>query len=212
MTQPNITVDALLIISSSCPHCPSVLKHFSDLIKAGEITQLTIINIDQQPLAAQKYSVRSVPWIKIGNQHLQGLQTLETIRQNITWAKKKQNLSADFDFLLSNGQASKVTESIIQDPSTITALLELLGDEGTVLSTRIGIGVVMEDFANSELLQSIIPQLGELTKHPNDLIRSDACHYLGLSKDPSVRPILEACLHDINADVREIAQDGLDQL
>ncbi|MCK5917752.1 MAG: thioredoxin family protein, partial [Cocleimonas sp.] len=157
MTQPDTTVDALLILSSSCPHCPSVLNHLSDLVKSGEIAQLTIINIDQQPLAAQKYSVRSVPWIKIGNQHLQGLQTLETLKQNIKWAKDKQSLSADFDFLLSDGQASKVTDYIIQDPSAINTILELLGDNGTVLSTRIGIGVIMEDFASSELLQSIIP-------------------------------------------------------
>ena len=212
MTQSDTSVDALLILSTSCPHCASVLKHLSDLIKSGEIAQLTIINIDQQPSAAQKYAVRSVPWIQIGNQQRQGLQTLATIKQLILWAKEKQNLSAKFDFLLSNGQASKVTDSIQQDPSTINALLALLGDEGTVLSSRIGIGVVMEDFANSEQLQSIIPQLGELTQHSNPIIRIDACHYLGLSNDPSARPYLQTCLQDSNADVREVAQDGLDTL
>jgi len=212
MKNSDFPIDALLIISTSCPHCPSVLNHLSNLIKLGEIAQLTIINIEQQPLAAKKYDVRSVPWLKIGNQKLQGLQTLETIKQNIAWAKNQQNLSADFDFLLSDGQASRVTELILEDPSGITALLELLEDEGTVLSTRIGIGVVMEDFATTDLLKSIIPQLGKLTKHLNHLIRSDACHYLGLSGDPSARPILEKCLNDNNADVREIAQDGLDTL
>lgn len=207
-------IDALLIISSKCPHCASVLGHLSRLVKAGEIAQLTIINIEQRPLVAQQYDVRSVPWLKIGNQQLQGLQTLATIKQNILWAEQKQSLSADFDFLLSNGQASKVTAQIIQQPSAISALLELLGNEGTVLSTRIGIGVVMEDFAASanELLQSIIPQLGKLTQHNSALIRSDACHYLGLSHHPSIQLFLEVCLADSDADVREIAQDGLDAL
>jgi glutaredoxin len=207
-------IDALVIISSQCPHCPSVLEHLSRLVKAGEIAQLTIINIEQHPRAAQQYDVRSVPWLKIGSQQLQGLQTLATIKQNILWAKQKQNLSADFNFLLSNGQASKVTAHIIQQPSAVTAVLELLGNEGTVLSTRIGIGVVMEDFAASasELLQSIIPQLGKLTQHGNALIRSDACHYLGLSNHPSIQPLLEICLKDSDADVREIAQDSLDAL
>jgi len=213
-TTTSSSIDALLIISSKCPHCPSVLGHLSDLVKAGEIAQLTIINIEQQPLAAQQYGVRSVPWLKIGSQQLQGLQTLATIKQNILWAKQKQSLSADFDFLLSNGQASKVTAQIIQQPSAVTTLLELLGNEGTVLSTRIGIGVVMENFATSaiELLQSIIPQLGKLTQHSNALIRSDACHYLGLSHHPSIQPLLEACLKDSDTDVREIAQDSLDEL
>ena len=208
----NNNIEALLIISSSCPHCPSVLNHMSSLIKSGEIAQLTIINIEQQPLSAKKYDVRSVPWIKIGNQKLQGLQTLETLKQKVEWAKQEQTLAADFDFLLSDGQVNKVTEQIQQAPAGISAILELLGDEGTVLSTRIGIGVVMEDIADSNLLKSIIPQLGKLTKHKNALIRSDACHYLGLSGDPLVRPLLQACLNDDNADVREIAQDGLNEL
>lgn len=213
MTNTNNTApEALLIISSSCPHCPSVLNHMSTLIKSGDIAQLTVINIEQQPLAAKKYDVRSIPWLKIGNQNLQGSQTLETIKQKIQWAKEAQSLSADFDFLLSDGQADKVTERIQQKPEHISALLELLGDEGTVLSTRIGIGVVIEDFASSDLLKSIIPQLSKLTKHKNSLIRSDACHYLGLTGDASIKPILEACLKDENQDVREIAQDGLDEL
>lgn len=211
MTNKN-TVDALLIISTNCPHCSSVLTHLSHLIKSGEIGQLTVIDIDQNPLVAQQYGIRSVPWLKIGKQQLQGSQTLETIKQNIVWAKETQSLSADFDFLLSNGQADKVTEQIRQDPSAMSAILTLLGDTGTVLSTRIGIGVVMEDFATSELLQSIVPKLGVLSQHDNALIRSDVCHYLGLSGDLSARPFLEVCLNDSNADVREIAQDSLEAL
>ena len=208
----NSNIEAILIISSSCPHCPSVLAHMSSLIKSGDISQLTIINLEKQPLAAKKYDVRSVPWVKIGNQKLQGLQTLEALKQKIEWAKQEQTLAADFDFLLSDGQAGKVTEQIQQHPEKISAILELLADEGTVLSTRIGIGVVMEDFAGSDLLKSIIPLLGKLTKHKNALIRSDACHYLGLSNDPIARPLLQACLNDDNEDVREIAQDSLDDL
>ena len=211
-TNHHTNVEALLIISSSCPHCPSVLSHLSSLVKSGDIAQLTVINIEQQPLAAKKYDVRSVPWIKIGNQTLQGLQTLETLKQKVTWAKQEQSLSADFDFLLSDGQADKVTEHIKQQPESLSAIIELLGDEGTVLSSRIGIGVVMEDLAGSDLIKSIIPQLEKLTQHNSELIRSDACHYLGLSEDPRVIPILKACLNDDSADVREIAQDALDDL
>jgi thioredoxin-like negative regulator of GroEL len=213
MTKTNDnTVDALLVISTRCPHCSSVLAHLSRLIKLGEIAQLTVINIDQQPLVAQKYGIRSVPWLKIGKQHLQGLQTLETIKQNIIWAKEKQSLSADFDFLLSDGQVDKVIESLQQNPSAISAILTLLNDEGTVLSTRIGIGVVMEDFAASALLQSIVPQFGTLSQHKNAILRSDACYYLGLSGDVLARPFLEVCLKDSSPDVREIAQDGLEAL
>lgn len=204
--------EALLIIGSRCPHCVSVLNHMSTLIKSGDIAQLTIINLEQQPLAAKKYDVRSVPWVKIGNQYLQGAQTLETVKQKVQWAKDAYNLSADFDFLLSDGQVAKVSERILHNPDTLSAILELLSDEGTVLSTRIGIGVIIEELASSDLLKSIIPQLSNLTQHKSSLIRSDACHYLGLTGDTSIKPILEACLNDENQAVREIAQDSLDEI
>lgn len=210
-TNPAV-IESILIISSHCLHCPAVLNNLSTLVKSGEIAQLTVINIEQQPLAAKQYDVRSVPWIKIGSQILQGAQTLESLRQKLAWAKQEQTLAADFDFLLSDGQAAKVVEQIRDDNNAMDVILELLGDSGTVLSTRIGIGVVMEEFMATDLLKSTIPALEKLSTHEDALIRSDACHYLGLSQDASVISILQKRLDDENADVREIAQDSIDDI
>jgi len=168
----------------------------------------------------QTYQVRSVPWVKIGNYELTGAQTLEALKQRAEWAKKDaeasddgtQNQVAEFDFLLSDGQADKVIEAVKKDPSAIQAILQLLGDPGTILSTRIGLGVVFEELANSDLLKSIIPQLGKLTQHEDSRIRADAYHYLGLSGDQQALPFVEKGLNDPDPEVKEIAADSLQEL
>jgi hypothetical protein len=211
--------DALMLLSGHCAHCPAVLDSLSKLIKAGDIGSLQVINLEQHPEAMQEYNTRSVPWVRIGTYELTGAQTLEALKQRAEWALKDQqvdgdNQLAEFDFLLSDGQVNKVIETIKKKPDSLQSIMALLGDTGTILSTRIGIGVVFEELAEShlELLKSLVPELARLTKHDDPRIRADAYHYLGLSKDQRAIPILQAGKNDKDAEVREIVIDSLGEL
>ena len=208
--------EALMLLSSHCAHCPGVLDSLSKMIKNGEIGKLTVINLEQHPEAMQEYNTRSVPWVRIGKHELTGAQTLEALQQRAQWAKDGQksgdNQVADFDFLLSEGQASKVIDAIKHDSTAMTAIMNLLGDPGTVLSTRIGIGVVFEEFAGSELLKSLIEELGAMTKHEDQRIRADAYHYLGMTADKRAITFLQAGTKDKDKEVQDIALDSLEEL
>ena len=210
------TPGALMLLSSSCPHCPGVLDSLAKMIKAGDIASLEVINLEQTPEAMQKYQVRSVPWVRIGEYELSGAQTLEALKQRAQWSKDNNNqetkIVADFDFLLSDGQANKVIQKIRQKPEYFNAIIQLLGDPGTVLSSRIGIGVIFEEFAGSELVKGVIPQLATLTQHEDARIRADAYHYLGLTKDKKAIPYLEKGKSDEDDEIREIARDSLEDL
>lgn len=207
-----------MLLSSHCAHCPGVLDSLSKMIKNGDIGQLQVINLEQNSEAMQTYKVRSVPWVKIGKHELSGAQTLEALQQRANWAREElqnnnaSNTSADFDYLLSEGQASKVIDSIKADNDKIDAIMALLGDSGTVLSTRIGIGVVFEEFAGTELIKSLIPKLGKLTKNQDQRIRADAYHYLGLSQDSSAIPYLKDLKDEKDAEILEIIADSLEAL
>lgn len=207
---------ALMLLSGSCAHCPSVLDSLSKMIKKGDIGSLEVINLEETPDAMQEYNVRSVPWVKIGKHVLTGAQTLDALKQRAQWAKDEQdndtNAVADFDFLLSDGQVNTVIDSIKKDDTGMTTVMSLLGDKGTVLSTRIGIGVVFEEFAQTPLIQSLTAQLGKLTKSEDSRIRADAYHYLGMTNDKSAIPFLEAGKKDEDAEIREIASDSLDEI
>ncbi len=215
--------EALMLLSSHCAHCPSVLDSLSKLIKSGELGNLQVINLEQNPEAMQQYKVRSVPWVRIGKHELTGAQTIEALQQRINWTKEEQqntdngaheNQAADFDFLLSEGQVAKVITTIQNDPSAIQDIMTLLGDPGTVLSTRIGIGVVFEEFARTDLLKSLVDDLGTLSTHQDQRIRADALHYLGMTGDSRAIEYLLAAENnkENNDEIKEIIDDSLSEL
>lgn len=53
--------EAIMLLSSHCAFCPSVLDSLSKMIKSGELSHLSVINLEANPDAMQKYNVRSVP-------------------------------------------------------------------------------------------------------------------------------------------------------
>ncbi len=215
-TEQTNAPSALMLLSSHCAHCPGVLDSLAKLIKSGDLGELRVINLEQHPEAMQEYKVRSVPWVRIGKHEITGAQPMEAFKQRIEWAKKEQsaddNTAADFDFLLSDSQANKVIEAIKKDPHKMDAIMDLLADPRTVLSTRIGIGVVFEEFSGTELLKKLIPKLAELARHEDSRIRADAVHYLGMTADKEAIPILEAAKEDSDSEIREIAADSLEAI
>lgn len=216
LPQNTLSPRAIMLLSSSCPHCPSVLDSLTKMIKAGDLSALEVINLEQSPDATNTFNARSVPWVKIGGYELTGNQTFEALMQRVEWAKNEDNMATQritkFDSLLSNGQVNNVIETIKNDESGMDSIMSLLGDTGTVLSTRIGIGVVFEEFSGTDLLKALIPSLGELTLSDDPRIRADAYHYLGITKDKSSIPYLKAGRNDLDKDVQEIANDSLQEI
>lgn len=204
--------DAIMLLGTHCPHCPGVLKNLTELIKSGELGRLQVINLEQHPDDAAQFGVRSVPWVKIGDYELSGAQDMAALRQRIEWTNNASSLAGEFDHLLSNGKANQVIEHIRNDNKSMSVILDLLKDPATILSTRIGIGVIMEEFAGTDLLREYIPQLAKLADHEDARIRADALHYLGLTQSPEAIPVLEKHLDDGDAEVREVAADSLQAL
>lgn len=128
------------------------------------------------------------------------------------WMMEEHETDILFSAQLSTGRAAEVTARIRQNPATMQVLMDYLSDPRTALSVKIGIGVVMEDFTGTDLLRQQIPTLGKLTKHRNAGIRADACHYLGLTGDKAAIPYLQACLQDQDREVKEVAEDALNEL
>lgn len=204
--------DALLLLGTRCPHCPTVLTALSAMVKAGIIGTLRAVNIEQRPDIAQDLGVRSVPWVRIGPVELEGLHSEKELRD---WAKKAgtpAGLSAWLDELLTTGKINRAQTLVQSEPEGLEALLQLFADPATQLNTRIGISAIMEDLAGTEPLRGLVGRLGELTRHDEARIRGDACHYLELAGDPTAIEYLRPRLEDPDAEVREVAQEALQQL
>jgi hypothetical protein len=212
MNEPaaNTSPDALFLLGTHCPHCPGMLQGLANLVKAGTLGTLKVVNIEQRLDIARDLGVRSVPWVRIGSFELEGLHSEQELRE---WALKAGTDSGMTDWLndlLSSGNISKPLERVRSDPETMDALLELFTDPDTQLNTRIGISAIMEDLEGTDTLRATVDRLGKLTHHEDARIRGDACHYLALAGTPEANDYIRPLLDDPDSGVREVAQESLE--
>ncbi|MGK2953842.1 MAG: HEAT repeat domain-containing protein [Thiobacillus sp.] len=201
--------DALLLLSTHCPHCPAVLAALADLLKHGSIGRLEAVNLEQHPEVGQALGVRSVPWLRIGRIELAGVHSKAELAEWAAKADSETGLADYFHMLLKEGQLPKVQTMIDAEPALLAAVLPIVGNVDASLNVRLGAGVLFEACAGTHTLAALIPQLGALSRHTDARIRADACHYLGLTGDAAAQPWLETRLNDDDADVREIAAESL---
>jgi hypothetical protein len=203
---------ALLLLTSTCPYCPTVLAALSELVKRGDLGRLEVVNIGVHPEIAQQHNVRTVPWVQLGVFELEGLRSPAELKQWVERAGTATGLAEYFHELLKEGALLKVSTQVARDPAALDALLRLLGDADTELTVRIGISAVFEGLEGSPVLQRSVAALVTLSSHPDAHIRGDAAHLLSLTHSPDGLPHLQRLLQDEVADVREIAREGLERL
>jgi hypothetical protein len=204
--------DALMLLGTHCPHCPTVLRGLSDLVKSGAVGKLEVVNIELHPEVARTLGVRSVPWVRIGPFELEGLRSEKELR---TWAEAagtETGYASYLDELLSTGKIDRATKLVKTSPDAINALLSLFSSSETQLNTRIGISAIIESLAGSDLLQGIVDRLGELSQHGDPRIRGDAAHYLGLTGSEKATAYIKHLVDDPDADIRAVARESLDLL
>jgi hypothetical protein len=213
MTNSNITPpDALLLLTSQCPHCPTVLQGLGELVKKGLIGRLEVINIMARPDLAEQYGVRSVPWTRIGDFELEGLHSPAELKQ---WAERAGSVEGVADYysnLLKHGQLPKALASIDKHPDHFTALLSLAENPDTELTIRIGVSAVVEDHAGSDLVMAHLPAFIEMSRHQDPRVRSDACHFLALTRSEAALTPLRRLLKDSERAVQDVARDSLEEL
>lgn len=211
-TAPHPRPDALMLLGTHCPHCPTVLRGLNELVKSGVVGKLEAVNIEQHPEVAHALGVRSVPWVRIGPFELEGLRSEKELRGWAEAAGTEKGYASYLDELLTAGKIDRAIKLVQSDPSTINALLLLFSSPETQLNTRIGISAIIESMADSQLLQGIVDRLGELSQHDDPRIRGDAAHYLGLTGSEKAAVYIEHLVNDADADVSAVARESLELL
>jgi HEAT repeat protein len=188
-----------------------MLTALAELLKQGAIGRLEAVNLEQRPEVGQALGVRSVPWLRLGRIELAGVHSKTELADWAAKADSEAGLADWFHLLLKEGQLPKVQAMIEADPTLLAAVLPIVGNVEASLNVRLGAGVLLEEFAGSDTLRALLPQLVELSQHADARVRADACHYLGLTQDTAAKPWLEARIEDEDedAEVREIAAESL---
>jgi thiol-disulfide isomerase/thioredoxin len=204
--------DALLFITTGCPHCPAVLQGLSELVKQATIGKLTIVNVAAHPELAAEYGVRAAPWLRLGPYTLTGAHTTAELRQWVEWSNGDEGVAHYVEHLLKEGGFKQAGIFIAEDTQRLKPLLAIVANPEKSIEVRVGVDALLEAYSNTPALQNLLPQLAELTQHADHRVRADACNLLGLSGSAAARPYLALCVNDSSDEVREIAAESLELL
>jgi thioredoxin-like negative regulator of GroEL len=209
----NINVpDVLMLMGTQCAFCLPMMQVLSELMKAGHIGELRIVNIEENIDLAAQLGVRSVPWLQIGPFELQGSRSKPELLLWLQRASSSEGLTEYLEEVLSEGNIKLANKLIQHHPQALENVIELMADPEAKINVRLGVGVIIEEMAESTSFKSVIPKLLALMSSPDARLRGDACHYLSLTKDANYVSAIQELLADDNEEVREIAQDSLDDL
>jgi len=202
----------LMLMGEGCSYCGPMMSILMELMKAGEIAELRIFNIQKHPELAVTLGVRSVPWLQIGPFELTGTRTKKEIQQWLQYASGPEGFAAYFDEVLAEGNIDSARKLVQSSPEALRSLIALMADADAKINVRLGVGVIIEELAESALFKPVLPLLIEYLLDDDSRVRGDACHYLSLTKNTEFVPLIEKLLSDKSSEVREIAQDSLDEL
>ena len=204
--------DALLFVAPGCPHCATVLRGLDELVKQGLIGKLTVVNVDEHPEQATEQGVRAAPWLRLGPFTLTGAHSPAELRQWAGWASGEEGTAHYVEHLLRQGSYKQASAFIYADTHRLKPLLAIVADPAGNLGVRLGVSALLEAYADTPELRTLLPQLAELTRHADHRVRADACHLLGLTGSTAARTHVETCLNDAHEEVREIAEEAMEEL
>jgi len=214
LTENNVSV--LMLMGQQCSFCGPMMQQLTALMKSGLIAELRIVNIEQSPQLAKELGVRSVPWLRVGPFSLQGMRSKaeleDWLQRAADFSKGGEAARAYFEEVLAEGNIRLAEQLIAEYPQAMSGVIALLADADAKINVRLGVGVLMEQMAAEQAFEPYIPQLAGYLSHADARVRGDACHYLSLTGRPELVPEIEKLLQDDSEEVREIAQESLEEL
>ena len=208
----NFSAQVLMLVGTHCQHCWPVLHSLSELVKEGVIDSLEVINVEKRPDVAAELGVQSVPWLRVGWFELEGVRTKSELKRWINNLENEDGISEYYAEILAQGRVAQCMGFLQQHPETMSAIIRLISNPDEKINVKLGVGVIMEEYAPTAGFSGYISELVEYLKHDDERIRQDVCHYLSLTQKSEVLKFLEPLLQDKSADVRDEAVDSIESL
>jgi thiol-disulfide isomerase/thioredoxin len=205
-------LNALLLTTPGCIHCNALKIILEKLLNEGLLEELEVVDVTTQPDLVEHYGIKSVPWLKVGPFEFSGAQHEPKLRAWINQLDTAEGIAAYLKQLLTTDDLNVAIRLIKENPAWINSLLLLVTDEDKDIKQQLGTSAIFEELEGSALLREMVAHLGELATHSNPKIRADIAHFLALSHDKRATHLLQQLSHDVDREVREIANDALGEL
>ena len=202
-----------VMISPTCPYCPTVVGLANQLAMTSIYLEVTIIDITSFFQFTQKYDIRAVPTLVIDGQE----QLVGNISEDLLVDKLANQSPAtfhpdSFKKIVKEGDAEKLAGMMVADGDVYRGALELLADPDW--SVRMGMMVVLEEVAtlSPDLVQCAYPYVVNQLDHGDASQRGDMAYLLGLIGNAQVLGPLKMLLNDKNPEVAEAAFEAVQQI
>ena len=207
---------AELFIATGCSHCPLVLNELSEQLKKGAIAELNTINIAVDNTRADALNIRSVPWFSLTNNHsymiFSGNYSPKEIQSWLKIAKSAEGMKNYIEELLGKGELMTIVQAINIQPSVLSSVISMLGDEETSMDIRIGLDVLIEQFSNTKILQNYTSELKSIALADMPRLQIDALHYIALTGDIENKHFLQQQTENTNHQIKEAAIEAIETL
>ena len=212
----NLLTSAELFIATGCSHCPIVLQTLNDDLKNGKLATLKTTNIEVDNVRANQLNIRSVPWFSFRNDNsfmiFSGNHSPKEIDQWLATAQTEKGMQDYIEKHLKTGQLATITQAIEIVPEIFSHVIAMINDESTSMDLRIGLDVLVENFAASEILQQYSEVLKSIVSSASMRLKIDALHYIALTGDINNKAFLQDKANDSNNQIKEAAIESLETL
>jgi hypothetical protein len=202
-----------LYVIPQCLHCPQTARGLIAMADVNRLLQLTIIDAELFPEAAERCHIQAVPTAVLDGQfRWTGAVKLEEV---VDWMTTRDPASlgpSSLLMMLQEGSADRLAEMMIQSKALFPALLELLCHEKW--SVRLGAMVTVEQLSvlNSDLAQEALKRLWGRFEASSDTVRGDILFLSGEVGGEWVIPKVKGVLSSADSEVKEAAVEALEKL
>ncbi len=199
-----------VLMAPTCHHCPGVVRACTQAAVTRRQIQLAVIDV--QYFGDLSYGIKSVPAVVVDGAHtsigpMGQHELLEVLRQRDT----EEHFDSALESML---RASRVAEAatMLATDAGHASLGRLMVAGG--FQERLGLIMLTEEALETDphCMDGALPRLLPLLTSEDVSLRGDLADLLGKIGAPGARKALEALLNDANEDVREIADEALDEL
>ena len=205
-----------LFVATGCSYCPLVLNELTEQLKEGSIAELKIINIAVDNTRSDELNIRSVPWFSLANNNLfmifSGNYSPKEIKNGIKVARNADGMKDYIEERLSQGELMTVVQAINIQPSVLSSVIAMLGDEETSMDIRIGLDVLIEQFSTTKILKDYTNELKKIATSNIARLQIDALHYIALTGDVENRMFLQEQVENTNPQIKEAALEAIETL
>ncbi len=205
-------VNLIVLIASSCPHCPHTVRSALALATRNNLVSVSIVDALEFQDLAEKYKCRSTPTTII-NEGLTivGNIGVDELAAKVIESASQTSITAIVESMVKTGRAEDAAELVCLKHRP-GALVDVFKQKE--FSTRIGALVAMEHALeiNPQIFDEVIMNLCDFLFLDDVGLKGDTAELLGKIGNKDAIPYLQRALDDQDEDVQEAVQEALENL